>query len=806
MKITVGSRGSKLAVVQTEWLLEELRKAHPEIEFEMKIIRTRGDKIQHKALDKIGEKGLFTKELEEALLNKSIDMAVHSMKDMPSRLPEGLTLSVPPMREDPRDVLVTLHQIKSFEELPKDAVIGTGSKRRMYQLTQKRSDLNVVGIRGNIDTRIRKMQEQHLDGIILAAAGLKRIDAFDTKDYTCIPLDPKAFIPAPAQGILAVEIREDNDVVKDLMADISNPVTDAQMKAERKFLTSLDGSCHIPIGAYGRVEGDQMTLYGLYGNESGTVLHTGSISGRIEDAEELGDQLAKELKKMLRADIKTGTVYLTGGGCGDEGLLTIKAMEKLKSCDAVVYDALVNEGFLKYTRPECEKIYVGKRAANHALPQDEINQLLVKLAQEGKNVVRLKGGDPYVFGRGGEEGEVLYDAGVPFEVIPGITSVIGGLAYAGIPITHRDCVSSFQIVTGHLKSESSELDWPVLAQSKGTIVFLMGVKNLKHITESLIANGMDPKRPAAVVHRASTPYQRVVEGTLETIYPIASEAKITAPSLIVVGDVVAKRSKLRFFDNKPLFGKKIVVTRSREQSSKMVEQLVELGANPIEYPTIKIDPIGENVNMLIERFSHLRDYTHLIFTSTNGVEIFFDALHSTGRDTRTLGDIHVTAIGTATASLLEKYGVVADFVPKKYIGEELVEGLRPLLSKNSRVLLPRSKNARMYVAEELGKICPVDEIKIYETVREDNTDADVIGMLDRGEIDYITFTSSTTVQYFAEKIGNEHIADTQKACCVSIGPMTSKKMEELGITVDLQADVYTIKGMIESILSHAVTV
>lgn len=504
---------------------------------------------------------------------------------------------------------------------------------------------------------------------------------------------------------------------------------------------------------------------------------------------------------MVEAKIKPGTVYLAGGGCGDKGLITVKAMEKLKTCDAVVYDALVNEEFLKWTKPECEKIYVGKRAANHALPQDKINALLIRLGREGKNVVRLKGGDPYVFGRGGEEGEELYDAGVPFEVIPGITSVIGGLAYAGIPITHRDCVSSFQVVTGHLKSEESELDWPVLAKSKGTIVFLMGVKNLEKITGELMKNGMDKNTPAAVVHRASTPYQRVVEGTLETIYGIATEARITAPSLIVVGDVVTKREKLRFFDSKPLFGKNIVVTRSREQSSKMVAQIAELGGNAIEYPTIKIEPIPENVDALAENFGSLDRYSHIIFTSTNGVEIFFDALKASGRDTRALGSIHVTAIGSATAALLAEQGITADFVPKKYVGEELVDGLMPLLTETSRVLIPRSKNARIYVVEELRKVCPVDEYQIYETVREDNTDVDVAEMLKNKEIDYITFTSSTTVQYFVEKIGSENVDDTKNAKCVSIGPVTSDKMKELGLTVDVQAEVYTIAGMIEAILN-----
>ena len=800
MRIVVGSRGSKLAVVQTNWLLDRLREANPGIEFELKMIKTKGDKIQHKALDKIGDKGLFTKELEDALLSGDIDMAVHSMKDMPSKLPAGLTLSAPPLREDPRDVLVTPHKITSLSELPKGAVIGTGSKRRIYQLKTLREDIQAVGIRGNIDTRLRKMKDQGMDGIILAAAGMKRIAVFESEDYTCIPLEPQTFVPAPAQGILAVEQREGDERVTALLARVCDADTRAQMAAERQFLIALNGDCHIPIGAYCDVQGDDLTLYGLFGNFNGAVLCRGQVSGKRDEAQALGEKLAKELKTMAESKIKPGTVYLAGGGCGDKGLITVKAAEKLKTCDTLVYDALVNEEFLKWVKPDCEIIYVGKRAANHALPQDQINALLVKLGKEGKNVVRLKGGDPYVFGRGGEEGEALYDAGVPFEVIPGITSVIGGLAYAGIPITHRDCVSSFQVVTGHLKSEASELDWPVLAQSKGTIVFLMGVKNLKKITDELMKNGMDRQRPAAVVHRASTPYQRVVVGTLETIYDIATKAEITAPSLIVVGDVVAKREKLRFFDTKPLFGKTVLVTRSRDQSSKMTARLAALGANPLEYPTIKIAPLAQEIAALREKFEHFKDYTHLIFTSTNGVEIFFDALTHAGKDARALGDIHVTAIGSATAGLLLEKGIRADFVPRHYVGEALVEGLKPLLTPQSKIMIPRSKNARIYVVEELRKLCAVDEFKIYETVREDNTDIDVSALLAEGAVDYITFTSSTTAQFFVEKLGAENIGLTKKAKTLSIGPVTSEKMEALGLPVDIQAEVYTIDGMIDKIL------
>ena len=803
MNIKVGTRGSTLARTQSQWLIDVLAKAHPQINFEMVIIKTKGDLVQDKPLDKIGDKGLFTKELEDALLSGEIDMAIHSMKDMPSKLPKGLMLTVPTVREDPRDVLLTPHQITTLDQLPQGAVVATGSKRRICQLQKLRPDVEIVGIRGNIDTRIRKMQELQLDGIILAAAGLKRIGRLADPAYQTVTLPENTFIPAPAQGILAVEVREDNETVKDLMAAISDQNTIIQMNAERSFLNALNGSCHIPVGAFCEITADTIILYGLYGLEDGSYVVTRSIEGAPEEAENLGKQLAATCYQAVHA--KPGKVYLAGGGCGDPGLLTVKAKDILTKADVVVYDALVNESFLNDARADAEIVYVGKRAGNHAMRQEDINALLVQKGLEGKLVLRLKGGDPYVFGRGGEEGEDLYDAGVPFEVIPGITSVIGGLAYAGIPITHRDCVSSFHVITGHLKSNAydgaSDLDWPVLGKLKGTIVFLMGVKNLEKICDELVKNGMNPEMPVAVVHRASTPYQRVVTGNLTTIYDIATTAKITAPSLIVVGEVVNKRQKLRFFDEKPLFGKNIIVTRSREQSSQMAEKITELGGNAIEFPTIKIVPINEAA--CDEKVKCLTDYSHIIFTSINGVEIFFDSLTRCGKDARAFGNLHITAIGEGTKNALLARGLQADFVPDKYVGEELVSGLVPLLNKDSRVLIPRSKNARIYVVEELSKICPVDEVQSYETIREDHATVDPLAMLNNKEIDYITFTSSTTVQFFVEKIGAAHIDAINSAKAVSIGPQTSKKCLELGIDVDIEAETYTIQGMLDAILKDA---
>ena len=498
---------------------------------------------------------------------------------------------------------------------------------------------------------------------------------------------------------------------------------------------------------------------------------------------------------------KIGKVYLVGGGCGDPELLTLKGRRVLSQCDTVVYDALVNPALLEYVPADCERIYVGKRAAHHALPQEETNELLVKLGLEGKTVVRLKGGGPDVFGRGGEEGVRLHEAGVPFEEVPGITSVIGGLAYAGIPITHRDCASSFQVVTGHLKNDAAHLDWPVLAATKGTLVFLMGMKNIGIITAKLIENGMDPDTPAAVVREATTPRQQTVTGTLANIAETAKAAGLGAPALIVIGKVVGLREELRFFDSRPLFGKCFVVTRSRAQASKLVAKIQDQGGEAVMYPTIRIQPVASEMARLERAIDHLGDYTHLILTSVNGVDLFFQKLGDMGKDSRALSGLTITAIGKATAAALKAHGIVPDVVPARFIGEALVEALGPTLTAADRILLPRSKNARAYVAEKLSEICPVDEIKIYETLREDRTDVDVAAMLKAHQVDYITFTSSTTAKYFAEKIGEDCAAVVRDsgAKCASIGPKTSEQLKALGLPVDIQADTYTIDGLMAAI-------
>lgn len=496
-----------------------------------------------------------------------------------------------------------------------------------------------------------------------------------------------------------------------------------------------------------------------------------------------------------------GKVYLVGAGPGDYKLITLKGMDCIKEADVIVYDRLVNKSLLKNTKEGCEFIYVGKKSSNHTKTQDEINEIIADIARSGKVVTRLKGGDPYVFGRGGEEGEYLRERDIDFEVVPGITSAIGGLCYAGIPITHRDYASSFHVITGHLKNENSELDWESLCKLRGTLVFLMGIANLYKICTNLIERGKDKNTPVALINWATTSNQKVVEGTLENIYERAIDEKIESPTLIVVGEVVKLRKELNFFENKPLFGKNIVVTRSRAQSSDLVEKIMNLGGNPIEFPTIKIEEIRPKV-ALDREIENIKGYSYIIFTSENGVKVFFNRLLELGFDSRRLGNLKVVAIGPGTSKALKDRGIIADIIPKRFVGEAIVEELQKILSKEDKILIPRASEAREYLVEKLREICSVVECKTYETIKGEGDKEEILEFLTKDKIDYITFTSSSTVKNFFEIIGVENQDKLKNAKLISIGPITSKTIEGFGLKVYKEAGEYTIDGVIKAIMEN----
>ncbi|QQY79549.1 uroporphyrinogen III methyltransferase/synthase [Keratinibaculum paraultunense] len=496
-----------------------------------------------------------------------------------------------------------------------------------------------------------------------------------------------------------------------------------------------------------------------------------------------------------------GKVYLVGAGPGDDSLITLKGLKCIKKADVIIYDRLINNNLLKESKKNCKFIYVGKKSKKHIKTQDEINEIIYREALEGKIVVRLKGGDPYVFGRGGEEGEYLAKRNIPFEIVPGVTSAIGGLAYAGIPITHRNYASSFHVITGHLKDENDKLNWEVLASLDGTIVFLMGISNLENISKNLIENGKDKNTPVAIVSWATMPYQKVVEGNLSNIYEKAMKYNIVPPSIIVIGNVVKLRKNLNFFERKILFGETIIVTRAREQKKEFVDKLREFGATTYEFPTIKIDEITPNIE-LENAIENIEQYTYLLLTSVNGVNIFFKKLFSLGYDSRKLGGLKIGVIGSKTAKAMERYGIKPDFIPKEYVSEFLTKYLKNVLTTKDKVLLPRAKNSRSYLVEELSKICDVDEIKIYNTVKGTDKAEELVDFLKDKKEFYLTFTSPSTFNNFVEILGDNSQNILKRGKILSIGPVTSKVIREGGHEVYGEARKHTIEGIIDLLIKE----
>lgn len=499
-----------------------------------------------------------------------------------------------------------------------------------------------------------------------------------------------------------------------------------------------------------------------------------------------------------------GKVYIMGVGPGDYKLATLKAVECIGSADVVVYDRLISTKLLSHARKDAELIYVGKMPDRHVVPQHQINRILVEKALEGKNVARVKGGDPFVFGRGGEEAEELRENGIEFEIVPGVTSSIAVPAYAGIPVTHRDFCSSFHIVTGHERAEKDEsiIDYESLAKVEGTLIFLMGVKNLPEITANLIKHGKDRSTPAAVVHKGTTVEQQVVAGTVENIAQKVVEAGINSPSVTIIGKVVELREKLNWFPSGKLAGKKVVVTRAREQASKLVEKIESLGGEVIEFPTIKISQPADYVQF-DKVLDSLGSYGWIVFTSVNGVDAFFERMKVRKLDIRALYSIKLCAVGEATAGRLNDIGFNVDFVPEKFTTSYLLEGLLERVKPGEKVLLARADIGSAELAEGLEeKGVAFDDLTVYRTVLDSADRDDLVNLIESGKIDYITFTSSSTVRNFISVTGKDMLDKINKIKVVCIGPVTAKTAEELGVRVADMAEVYTIDGLVEKLIEN----
>jgi len=494
------------------------------------------------------------------------------------------------------------------------------------------------------------------------------------------------------------------------------------------------------------------------------------------------------------AKIKTGRVCLVGAGPGDPELLTIKGLQRIRDADVIVFDRLAGDRLFLEAKEGCETIYVGKAASDHTMEQARINELLYLHAKSGKNVVRLKGGDPYVFGRGGEEAEYLVKRGIEIEIVPGVTSAIAGPLFAGIPVTHRGMASSFHVITGHRKNnEPDTTDYSTLARLSGTLIFLMGLTNLESIQTGLLLNGMKEDTPIAIISQATTPKQVTIVSTLKEIVQTINKHPIPSPALIVIGEVVNLREYLSFFETKPLFSKNIVVTRAKDKTNELSRELYEMGANVIALPMIKIKKMidAERMKTVLAAFSH---FDYVIFSSENGVRVFFEEMFSLSHDARIFSGKRICAIGRKTKEALLRYGLCADIVPARGTSEGLWEKLSGEIKSGNHALLIQAKNGRRYLSEALAKSCSLTEIYPYETIAEE-TEADGLRVLvNSRQIDAITFTSPSTVTNLLSHVSAEELK-ANSVLLFSIGESTTKTIINAGLCVCAESENADVRSL-----------
>lgn len=786
MKYRIGTRGSRLALAQTELVKHRLEQSYPEHEFEIQIIQTKGDQIQNVPLDQIGDKGVFVKEIEKKLLSGDIHIGVHSMKDMPSDPAEGLLFTKAWKREDPRDVLV-LREAESLEQLPPGAVIATGSRRREFQMKLLRPDIRITGIRGNIDTRLRKMEEQKLDGILLAAAGLHRLGLWEKISQY---LETEDMIPAPAQGTLALEIRKEDTALRQMLDSLSDAETEQVAGAERNFLKMVGGDCHLPVGACcEKRENGSFRMRVLYGNETGERLASVCVEG--EDPAKLAEEAVAAVGRKL-----AGRVYLVGAGPGDPGLITVRGLETIRQADCILYDRLISPLLLEEAKPECEKIYVGKENHHHTLEQEEINRLLIKKAYEYPRVVRLKGGDVYVFGRGGEEGTALAEKGIRFQVIPGLSSCTAGPAYAGIPVTHRGIAGGFHVVTAHdRKDQLADIDFEAMARGRDTCIFLMGRSKIREITQGLLEGGMRPDTKAAVISHATTAKQRVCVAELADLADRAERERMPAPAMIVVGDVVGLREQLDFLDvGRKSDTKKVLVPKLNGGISKLSRLLLDQGLTVEE---LKLGQIVYFEHFLSPEILSGTDW--FIFTSRHGVEAFWKELEGCGLDIRSAAGARFAALGENTANCLRKHGIQVDFVPGFPGGRALAQQLSKQLDKDQKVCYVKAKCTDSALRRILEPCCQYEELEVYENQPVEDP---VFDPACREDFDGICFTCASLAERFAALSAEEWERWAEDRTIYSIGPKTTERLKALGAVNIIQAEEASMEALVQQIINN----
>lgn len=802
--IRIGTRKSKLALIQTELVKAQILKYFPNEKIEIVHVVTHGDKVLDKPLGEIGGKGVFTKEIEEKLLDKTIDIAVHSAKDVPMELADGLCLGAVLLRDDNRDVIL---KRKETKKIGAGSIIGTSSLRREIQIKQIYPDVTIKSLRGNVGTRIDKLKSGEYDAIILAAAGLKRLGLDNDKELDYICPDEEKFISAAGQGILAIECR--NGDLKDVMAALDDRKARICLEAEREFLKCLDGSCNAPCGAHCTVDEHGFNFRGMFAYDGKTPKYAVINEKTDEQWEKISEpvnadntdlkfaiSLAKRLVDVLKSGNK-GMVSLVGAGPGKRDYLSIEALRCIKKADVIVYDALISPSILNEAKMDAELIYVGKRADTIYKKQPEINELLVNLALSGKYVVRLKGGDPFIFGRGGEEALALKKSGISYEIVSGISSSYSVPASAGIPVTHRGAASSVHIITGHEHpaKPSEALDFSVIAKEEGTLVFLMGLRSLGNICEKLIKNGKNEGTPVAVISKGMTAKQRTVYGNLLTIKDEVRKNNIEAPAIIVVGDVVGVGKQICEWqsknEKKVLSGKRILVTGSRNMADSLEKEFEQYGGETIAISLVETIPDYSDCDDI---FNNLEKYSWFIFTSANGVNIFFDRLRDLRVDIRKLANARFAVVGTSTKKALGKYGLYADFIPSKFTSKILAEELSKELTDKDKILIVRGKQGKNFIEDKFSDMSvEFDKICIYETIQDERRADEVKRICP--DVDYIVVTSGSGARALRDMAGCEH--DN----IVAIGPVTKRDCEEAGLRVKLVAEEFDARGIVDVIIS-----
>lgn len=817
--IKIGTRNSPLALCQAKMVQAAIRAAVPQIITEIVPMTTTGDRILDRTLDKVGGKGLFVKELDRALLDGEIDIAVHSLKDVPMENAPGIVTAAYLERGNPKDVLVV-----RAKDVPVK-VIGTSSARRACQLERLYPDARIVPVRGNLQTRLGKMERGDMDALVLAAAGLERMGE-GSRISRYFSVDD--MIPAAGQGVVVVQMRS-RDIDQEqfsFLRRIDCRESRVAAETERAFTSELGGGCHAAVGAYARLENDCFVLDGFYQDEASGELRGGSVrlpAGRMIPADDAqmhaicseGIELGRRLARRLSERMSGGYVWIAGAGPGSVELLTKKARRLMESVDVIAYDALVSEEILAKAGRHIRMISVGKRAGAHSVPQDDINRLLVESAQAGYRVLRLKGGDPFLFGRGAEEMEQLRAAGVQCEVIPGVPSAIAALSYAGIPVTHRDYASSVHMITGQNRHDKDgRIPYKALVQTGGTLVFLMGLGRLEEICAGLQKAGMDADTPAAVVSCGTTAFQNVVCAPLFELARSVRKQQIHAPAIICVGYVCACRENISWKERKPLHDRLYIVTRPEGKESDLADALRDRGAQVIELPSIERIPtfLQRHPDEVWKMIAERKKPGWLVFTSPAGVDLFFQALDRSGFDIRQLlsaqTELFFAVVGKATASRLRCHGISPDVMPRRYDSDALTDLLLEA-AKGHHIFLMRAKKGTQYIPETLIRNgLEVTDIALYDTVRADMPSwlHRVKELIGKDRVDGVCFTSASTVESFAasmdipERRGNDVPLppEARHIRGYFIGEKTAGRAGQYGITGHTAAEA-TIEALVRCI-------